>query len=82
MARAKSARTTKPKPENKVLQMPEAVAGNGNSIYSSADLETQIRARAYEIFVQRGFVHGLDREDWYAAEREVLARRSGEKQTA
>ena len=38
------------------------------------NLEDEIRRRAYEIFEQRGFFGGDEREDWLQAEREVLAR--------
>lgn len=38
------------------------------------NLEDEIRRRAYEIFEQRGFMAGDEREDWLQAEREVLAR--------
>jgi hypothetical protein len=31
----------------------------------------EIAARAYELFVRRGGGHGLDREDWLLAEREL-----------
>lgn len=33
-----------------------------------------IEARAYELFVQRGYVHGHQEEDWLAAERELKSR--------
>ena len=32
-----------------------------------------IERRAYEKFVARGYVHGYDIDDWYQAERELLA---------
>ena len=32
-----------------------------------------IERRAYEKFVTRGYVHGYDVDDWYQAERELLA---------
>jgi hypothetical protein len=85
MAKAKTPRTVKPKAEEKkVLQMPEAGNGNGNGSanHASADVEGQIRLRAYELFEQRGYVHGLAEQDWLAAEREVLARHADHKQTA
>jgi hypothetical protein len=34
----------------------------------------EIRARAYEIFLLRGALHGSDLEDWLEAERELLER--------
>jgi hypothetical protein len=32
-----------------------------------------IAARAHEIYVDRGYAHGFDREDWLRAERELKA---------
>jgi hypothetical protein len=31
----------------------------------------QIQVRAYEIYIQRGRQDGLDREDWFQAEKEL-----------
>jgi hypothetical protein len=84
MPRAKSPRTPKPttKPfDNKVLQMPENANGssqNGSSRNGSlpSDLESAIRLRAYELYAQRGYIEGFEKEDWLTAEREVLARRA------
>lgn len=85
MPRAKSPRTpkatTKPVVDNKILQMPENGStnpqnGSSRSASLSSDLETAIRARAYELYAQRGYVEGFEAEDWLAAEREVLARRA------
>ncbi|HKD83055.1 MAG TPA: DUF2934 domain-containing protein [Candidatus Angelobacter sp.] len=39
----------------------------------------QIRFRAYEIFVERGRLHGFDQEDWARAEAEILAKFHREK---
>jgi hypothetical protein len=36
--------------------------------------QAQIRARAYELYVERGTTQGNDVEDWLRAEREVRAR--------
>jgi hypothetical protein len=80
MAKAKTPRTAKPKAEKKVLQMPDhSTAGNG---FSPADLEPQIRMRAYELYQQRGYTPGHEAEDWLAAEREVLARHTQQTHTA
>jgi hypothetical protein len=85
MPRAKSPRTpkatTKPASDNKVLQMPENGASNsqnGSSRNGSlpSDLEAAIRLRAYELYAQRGYIEGFEKEDWLTAEREVLARRA------
>jgi len=81
MAKAKTPRTTKPKAEKKLLHMPDS--GNGNAHqFSPADLEAEIRFRAYELYQQRGCTPGQDEQDWFAAEREVLARRDNQKHTA
>jgi len=34
----------------------------------------EIQLRAYEIYVERGGIHGLDTDDWLQAERELSAR--------
>jgi hypothetical protein len=41
---------------------------------SQATLEAEIRRRAYELYAQRGYTPGHENEDWFVAEREVLAR--------
>jgi len=33
-----------------------------------------IAVRAYEFFIQRGYAHGSDLQDWFQAESELLAR--------
>jgi hypothetical protein len=87
MAKARTPRTPKPKAEkteNKVLQMPETAAaatnGNGSSNHSAADVEAEIRRRAYELYESRGYVNGRAEQDWIEAEREVRARQ--QKHTA
>jgi hypothetical protein len=81
MPRAKTPRTTKPKTSENVLQMPEN--GNGNAKqYSPADLEAEIRLRAFELYQQRGCTPGQDAQDWLAAEREVRGRHADQKHTA
>jgi Protein of unknown function (DUF2934) len=40
----------------------------------------EIQARAYEIYVQRGYVHGSDLEDWFQAENEL--KRNSNKRTS
>jgi hypothetical protein len=85
MPRAKSPRTpksvTKSVVDNKVLQMPENANGNsqnGSSRNGSlpSDIDSAIRLRAYELYAQRGYLEGFEKEDWLTAEREVLARRA------
>ena len=41
--------------------------------------ETKIRARAYELFQERGGEHGHDAEDWLRAEQEVRGERTHRK---
>lgn len=36
------------------------------------DLHQQIMRRAYELYEQRGKVHGFDIDDWLQAEAEIL----------
>ena len=82
MAKAKAPRTIKPKAEKKVLQMPENGSGNGSSTHvSPAELESQIRVRAYELYAGRGYTDGQAVSDWLAAEREILSR-NAQKHTA
>jgi hypothetical protein len=81
MPKAKTPRTMKPKAEKKVLQMPEAGNGNGSS-FQTVELESEIRVRAYEIYAQRGYTNGREAEDWFEAEREVLARHGNSARTA
>ena len=88
MPKAKAPRTTKitaksekSKTDKKLLQMPDS--GNGNTPqYSPADLEAEIRFRAYELYEQRGCTPGQEEDDWFTAEREVLSRHDSHKHTA
>jgi len=45
-----------------------------NSTINAESLLGEISERAYEIFIQRGFAHGNDLEDWLQAENEVKER--------
>jgi hypothetical protein len=40
------------------------------------DLEPEIRARAYQLYLERGSTPGHPQEDWDQAEREIMARRN------
>lgn len=80
MPKAKSPRTPKPKAEKNLLQMPEN--GNSHNGSSPLDLESEIRLRAYELYVQRGSIEGFEEQDWLTAEREVSARYAGRTHTA
>lgn len=79
MPRAKTPRTTTSS-NKQVIPMPEAssvtaIRKNGASATPTPiDLEAQIRQRAYELYEERGRTPGQETEDWFRAEREVLAR--------
>ena len=82
MPKAKTPRTPKTKAEKNVLQMPEAPSnGNGNRA-ATADVESEIRDRAYQLYAERGYTNGRADEDWAQAEREVLSRHSKTAQSA
>ena len=82
MPKAKTPRTIKAKPPKNVLQMPEAPS-NGNGHYDmSADIESEIRNRAYELYAERWYTDGRADEDWAQAEREVLSRHGKNAQSA
>jgi hypothetical protein len=50
------------------VQKPQAPMG---AIQTKRPAREEIELRAYQIYVSRGAVHGLDLEDWLQAEREV-----------
>lgn len=80
MARAKTAQTTiktngdadKTNPE---VKKTSSSAGNGDKTQHN-NVEEVIRARAYELFEQRGRTHGHAHEDWLRAEAEVRGQRA------
>lgn len=88
MAKAKTPRTPKqptPPVETNVTAMPEAKLPKAPEIKTAAEpkkiapptpinVEEEIRRRAYELSEQRGFVPGHEVDDWFVAEREVMAR--------
>ncbi len=50
------------------VRSPRAGAG-----IPQAALHQEIARRAFELFLARGGVHGHDLDDWFQAEREVIA---------
>jgi hypothetical protein len=44
------------------------------SDFTPADLDAEIRRRAYELYERRGCTPGHENEDWLIAEREVVGR--------
>ncbi|MGH9497881.1 MAG: DUF2934 domain-containing protein [Terriglobales bacterium] len=81
MPKAKTPRVTTP-PNKQVLTMPEVTStapvrkASSSATSATADLETQIRQRAYELYQERGCTPGLENEDWLQAERELLGRQN------
>lgn len=54
------------------------ISKSTNLVPATANIEEQIRVRAYELYLQRrataGSVHDNPNQDWLIAEREVLSR--------
>jgi hypothetical protein len=71
MAKAKAPRNGNPR--NTQLATPVSTPEIKRNSFS-ADLEAEIRRRAYELYEQRGYTPGYENEDWLVAEREILAR--------
>ncbi len=42
---------------------------------SSEDQQQQIEKLAYQFFVERGYQHGFDAEDWARAEQAILGKK-------
>jgi len=86
MAKAKTPSTGK-STNKQVITMPEAgsiLQVKKNAAIANAapsDLESRIRQRAYELYLERGNAPGHENEDWLRAESEVLAREN-HQQTA
>lgn len=49
-----------------------AAVGQGGPPSDSSHLQARIADRAHELYTHRGGHHGLDCEDWFEAERQVL----------
>jgi len=48
--------------------------GDNGAAQLDPGIHDEIRARAYELYQERGGQHGFDQEDWQRAETEILAR--------
>jgi Protein of unknown function (DUF2934) len=86
MAKAKTPRSTTPRsksngnaavvePVTEVQKAPLEVTLKA-SASKPRDLEAEIRARAYELYQERGATPGHQQEDWARAEREIMARQN------
>ncbi len=73
MPRAKRAQVTTMEPPAKpaIATSPQKKTGNANAAF---DLESAIRARAYELYERRGRQDGHAQADWFQAEAEVRSR--------
>jgi Protein of unknown function (DUF2934) len=52
----------------------DVITGEEKKKAGSSDVESEIRRRAYELYEQRGYTEGYEKEDWLVAEREIMAR--------
>ena len=69
---------TEKKPQAPPAKQSEGAAAPGKSARqprpSFDDLQARITARAYELYVERGYRNGCSLQDWVDAEREILSR--------
>src|SRR5262249_53615302 len=76
MPRAKSPRNGREVTEMSVVTPisveSQAPASNGHG--QASDVQDEIRRRAYELYQERGCEPGHEVEDWFEAERQVMAR--------
>ena len=74
MAKAKTTRTT-PTPNSNVTSISSAAAApESKRKQPVANVEGEIRQRAYQLYEQRGSAPGHENEDWLVAEQEVRSR--------
>jgi Protein of unknown function (DUF2934) len=78
MPRVKRAQVTTTEPPAKPATSTPAEKKNGHNGNAKAtfDLETTIRARAYELYEKRGRQDGYAQDDWLQAETEVRSQYS------
>jgi hypothetical protein len=71
----KAEKTARAKLETKATAAPAETAAPAPAKVTTraVDINEAVRARAYQLFEQRGYTHGADLEDWLRAEAEVLA---------
>jgi hypothetical protein len=76
MPRAKGAQVTTMKPPAKpdTSTSPQKKNGKNGNANAAFDLESAIRARAYELYEKRGRQDGHAQADWFQAEAEVRSR--------
>jgi hypothetical protein len=62
--------TKQPQPE--IAVVPKSSSGKAAIMSDPAPSQDVIRARAYELYENRGHEPGQDEQDWLRAEREIL----------
>ncbi|MGA1999680.1 MAG: DUF2934 domain-containing protein [Terriglobales bacterium] len=62
--------------EEKITMKKFASQGKTVSTVDPQTIEEQIRARAYELFEERGREEGHDWGDWFRAEEEITGRKT------
>ena len=63
--------TKQPQPE--IAVVPKSSSGKAAMMPDPAPSQDMIRARAYELYEDRGHEPGQDEQDWLRAEREILS---------
>ncbi|HET9698017.1 MAG TPA: DUF2934 domain-containing protein [Terriglobales bacterium] len=70
--RARATSSTSTSRTKKATTLPQAQETTALSpSQTNGNVETAIRFRAYQLYVQRGGTHGADLEDWLRAESEI-----------
>ncbi len=64
-------RTRKTNPENGNAVHAEQSAATSADVHVSPELQERIRARAYELYLQRGGHGGSPEQDWLRAQQEI-----------
>ena len=67
---------------NPTSKMPTPLRTTKQTAAFTADLQEQIRCRAYELYEQRGRVDGFALDDWLQAEGETLGAEKPEQAKA
>ncbi len=61
------------RPQPKIVVSPKSSPGNVAMMPGPVPSQDMIRARAYELYENRGREPGQDKEDWLRAEQEIRA---------
>jgi len=78
MARAKSTGNgTTGRKQVATMPAPKLVEVRKDSF--AANLEEEIRIRAYQLYEERGYLPGHEDEDWLIAEQEILSRQNSQQ---